>query len=82
MGEADPQDRLVARGTAAQVAQPHLAARDGYFLLQSLERQITQKVTVMDSPEEERWQPQAPWVTERQRRTRGVGTKGERRSRS
>ena len=41
MGEADPQDRLVAGGPAAQVAQPHLAARDGDFLLQSLERQIT-----------------------------------------
>lgn len=40
VGEADPQDRFVARSTAAQVAQPHLAARDGDFLLQSLERQI------------------------------------------
>lgn len=76
MGEADPQDRLVARGTAAQVAQPHLAARDSDFLLQSLQRQITQKVMVMHSPEEGRWQFQAPWVTERQRRTRGMGTKG------
>lgn len=41
VGEADPQDRLVAGGPAAQVAQPHLAARDGDFLLQGLERQIT-----------------------------------------
>lgn len=41
VGQADPQDRFVAGGTAAQVAQPHLAARDGDFLLQSLERQIT-----------------------------------------
>lgn len=41
MGEADPQDRLVARCAAAQVTQPHLAARDSDFLLQSLERQIT-----------------------------------------
>ena len=41
VGEADPQDRLVARCAAAQVTQPHLAARDSDFLLQSLERQIT-----------------------------------------
>lgn len=41
VGEADPQDRFVAGGPAAQVAQPHLAAGDGDFLLQSLERQIT-----------------------------------------
>lgn len=41
MGEADPQDGLVARRAAAQITQPHLAARDGDFLLQGLERQIT-----------------------------------------
>lgn len=41
VGEADPQDRFVAGGPAAQIAQPHLAAGDGNFLLQSLERQIT-----------------------------------------
>lgn len=41
VGETDPQDRFVAGGPAAQVAQPHLAAGDGDFLLQSLERQIT-----------------------------------------
>lgn len=40
--EADPQDRLVARGAAAQIAQPHLAASNGDFLLQGLQhRQIT-----------------------------------------
>lgn len=41
MREADSQDRLVARGPAAQVTQPHLGARDSNFFLQSLERQIT-----------------------------------------
>lgn len=35
--EADPQDRLVARGTAAQIAQPHLASSNDDFLLQGLQ---------------------------------------------
>lgn len=40
--EADPQDRLVARRAAAQIAQPHLAAGNGDFLLQGLQhRQST-----------------------------------------
>lgn len=43
VGEADPQDRFVARGTAAKVAQPHLAARDSDFLLQSLEDRLHSK---------------------------------------
>lgn len=56
VGEADPQDGLVARGPAAQVAEPHLAARDGDFLLQRLRRQITWKVTLRDSRHMGRWQ--------------------------
>lgn len=56
VGEADPQDRLVARGAAAQVAQPHLAARDSDLLLQSLDRQMTQQAAVRDSREQGRRQ--------------------------
>lgn len=74
--EADPQDRLVARGTAAQVAQPHLAARDGDLLLQRLGRQITRQVALRDSRHKGRWKPHALWVTERQRRKQSRGTKG------
>lgn len=45
--EADPQDRLVARRAAAQIAQPHLAARNGDFLLQGLQhRQSTAGVSL------------------------------------
>lgn len=51
VGEADPQDRFVARGPAAQVAQPHLAASDRDFLLQSLEsRGRSQQGMVINSP--------------------------------
>lgn len=40
--EADPQDRLVARRAAAQIAQPHLAAGNDDFLLQGLQHRQRQ----------------------------------------
>lgn len=86
VGEADPQDRFVARGTAAQVAQPHLAARDSDFLPQSLERQITAVTAVRSRGGGVRGGAATAhgWrgVWEAERKQRGTRGKGEGRNRN